>query len=545
VTVGELFLLFGLKLDGSWRRGIIAVEGLRRAMGGLIDLVEEAANVGQSISKMAEQTGLSAQTIQDFGYVAKQAGADSRQLATGIATFEKTLYAASTGSKKAAENVARLGLTSDDVSHALKDPDGLRDAVFKASDKLHAMGDTAERAGLKQLVFGRRSAAAANALDQGSDALKRQIEHFHALGGALSDEEVQNLKNLKTDMNDVEVSLRGLANQAIASLAPALSKMLKSLTEWLVAHRELLQKVLLGAVNALAIAFTLLGKAVDVVAKIVGFLTEHWVETAAIVMGLATAFIALRVAAMEAFLAMLVDGVIAAAPFVLIGVLIGALILIFNDLWVGLTGGRSVIIDFFKALIAEAENSDSAIGKVVRKIEKLVDALKRAYNFIHDIATTNDDPFQKTEETHYASEDDRYYQYRLKTGGYAGELRKVREDMAQGINPRGFTSTPYLTGLDAYGRANYQDADDLKRRGLRVAGEDRMTGVAILVPDNSALTMLDPWAHGRANSSVHVDNVHVHTPPGANAKEYADAVEKALVGVARNLAAVAPGGKAR
>ena len=85
MQVGALWMAFVLKPDASWSKATKLIGGLKAAAAGLLAFtgakrfvgwIEEAASAGTHIIGLSKQFGISAQSVQEWGYIAKQSGSN-------------------------------------------------------------------------------------------------------------------------------------------------------------------------------------------------------------------------------------------------------------------------------------------------------------------------------------------------------------------------------------------------------------------------------------------------------------------------------------
>ncbi len=67
------------------------------------------ADSGSALNDMAGRTGMSVEALSELGYAAKQTGADSEALETGVRKMQRTIGEAAGGSKSAADALTVWG----------------------------------------------------------------------------------------------------------------------------------------------------------------------------------------------------------------------------------------------------------------------------------------------------------------------------------------------------------------------------------------------------------------------------------------------------
>jgi hypothetical protein len=81
----------------------------------LLAMAKGFSDVGDAVQKMSIRTGLSTEAVSELGFAAEQSGSDLPILEKGIIGMQKALDAARAGSGPAAEALARLGLTAEQL----------------------------------------------------------------------------------------------------------------------------------------------------------------------------------------------------------------------------------------------------------------------------------------------------------------------------------------------------------------------------------------------------------------------------------------------
>src|SRR5690606_40000884 len=132
LRVGEIHALFRLD-DAGFRRTLSQAERLltgstRRmtlALGGVAGALTantiSAARWADEIDRVRRQTGMSAEAVQRLGYVARQTGADTATLESGLRSLARRADEAARGNTQFLRGFERLGLTQEQVRAQLYD----------------------------------------------------------------------------------------------------------------------------------------------------------------------------------------------------------------------------------------------------------------------------------------------------------------------------------------------------------------------------------------------------------------------------------------
>jgi hypothetical protein len=160
--------------------------------------ISELSNIGN----LAQQFGVSAESLQRIGQVASESGVSIDQVGTALGRLTRSIQQAQSGTGAQAEAFRTLGLSAKELAGLTPEQAFLRlaDAVAGASDRNKAYAATID-------VAGRSAGALIPILQQGSAALKEQFDSI----GVVSDETVAKIKQ-------VEDSFSRLGKQATVAL---------------------------------------------------------------------------------------------------------------------------------------------------------------------------------------------------------------------------------------------------------------------------------------------------------------------------------------
>lgn len=287
MLAGELFVLLGLKTnDDEFRQGLVALALLQRAASEVVSAVQEvgralfdmaldAAHTATHTLGMAASLGMSTKSMQEWLYVAKQAGGDANRFATGISMLERNLreFAEGRGSKRFKAAMHDMKISQDDAKKSMVGEDGINGAIFLVSDAYHKMGNDALRSADNAALVGARNREMVQDLAKGSEFLRSQFSKANSLGNIISDEELANLKTFGNELDNVKGMLNAMATHVVAKLAPEFSKMLQEMQRWLSENRVLIETVLTAAFKALSFAITQIFNIIKFVGKVIkGFL---------------------------------------------------------------------------------------------------------------------------------------------------------------------------------------------------------------------------------------------------------------------------------
>lgn len=240
------------------------------AVRGVMSWAEEKAHEATETLSRSKQIGVSTKTLQEWSYVAQRSGSNAKEFAVAIGQTERALrsYAAGKGSKMAAESFKAFGISSNFAAKELRKPGGLNDILFRISERAQKAGNTGLTAARMMGFAGRYARGFAADMEQGPKALREQIQHVHEIGGVLSDDQLNSLKEMNTSILDAKTSLNALLTQALAAIAPEIIKIANAASKWIAANKELItEKVKEG--------FRIIISLVKEIGRVIAWLVDH------------------------------------------------------------------------------------------------------------------------------------------------------------------------------------------------------------------------------------------------------------------------------
>lgn len=354
----EVFARFGVSFDaGPLTAGNTAVNSLETALRGLGSVVQGAAVVrgiqfltsdvaamGTELRNAAATTGLSTDSLQAWRAAAESAGVSAEQLTPAINALRRNAEAASHGAGPAVRDFYRLGITLRDASGHLRTTDDLLDRTVTA---LAEVPDETQRTAMAMRLLGESGARLSPLFSQGAEGVAEARRQIELLGGGLSGEAIEASAEYTAQIRALDLAFLSLRGRLALFFLPVLT-----------------------AVNQ-AVARTAGGLA---------RLADHSRLLEAAVLVLGTAMVASGTRSALAWAA-------AAAPLLAVGALVLGLILVVDDLWTGLSGGESVLLDLGRAFETwSAGVVDGPLRAVADMIELLFAGIREIAAFGFDVA---------------------------------------------------------------------------------------------------------------------------------------------------------------
>lgn len=217
--VNQIIDRFGAKCYDSFNS---VADALESAMGiarnALSGLVNSFADYGDKIAKMSQRTGIAAQSLSEFDYIAGQCGTSLDTFETAIKTMEKTLAGAANGANDAQNKLANLGIALYEIRG--KTPD---EQFRRIAQAIASLPDPAQRAAAAMAMFGRSGTDLLPLMNQGADAIDELTQKAHDFGLVLSDEDYKAAENAQDAMDNLKRSFDGMKMQLSSALVPILT----------------------------------------------------------------------------------------------------------------------------------------------------------------------------------------------------------------------------------------------------------------------------------------------------------------------------------
>jgi hypothetical protein len=324
------------KLDKGVSKVAGALGGLAAAFGGAMMARAAARFMGGQIEAAAavfdtaKKLGVTSEALQQFQYAARQSGVSSESASTALGFFSKNLGEAAMNGGQSADAFRRLGISIKGADGQIRNTSEMMPEIAEAFSKLPSH---AEKTALAMRIFGRSGAAMLPVLEGGKDGVAALNKEFHQLGGGLDKEVVEAGKKASDAIERMKTAATGLKGRLAVVLMPVVEKVANKLAKFTAiatkVSREtnIMKYVVTGFGIAASAAFLKMGLAA---AKAMGMIRPG---------------------------AGLIASVFSIAYILLIVAAIAALGLLFQDIWVGMNGGKSATREWLNSLLGVEETN--------------------------------------------------------------------------------------------------------------------------------------------------------------------------------------------
>lgn len=197
-----------------------AFTGATTALGGaLVKGAGDVAAYGDSIDKMSQKMGLSAQAYQEWDAILQHSGTSIDSMQRGMLTLSK---AAENGS----DAFEALGISQEQI--ASMNQEELFSATITA---LQGMEEGTERTALASQLLGGSAKELGAMLNTSAEDTEAMRQRVHELGGVMSDEAVKSAAAYQDSLQDMQTAIGGMKNRLLGDLLPGITQVMDGLTE--------------------------------------------------------------------------------------------------------------------------------------------------------------------------------------------------------------------------------------------------------------------------------------------------------------------------
>ena len=210
----------------------------------LWNMANDVAETGDEIDKMSQKIGISAESYQEWGYVFERCGTDVNNLQAGMKTLSGVIADAGNGSSSAAEKLAAVGLSIDDLNG--KSQDEQLSIVIAALQDMEA---GAERTSAATDLLGRSAtdmAAVLNMTAEETEALKQEANDY---GMVMSNEAVAASAAFEDSLTKLTGTMSGLKNRMVGELLLGITQIMDGLSDLVAGNEEAGQEIQAGVTS--------------------------------------------------------------------------------------------------------------------------------------------------------------------------------------------------------------------------------------------------------------------------------------------------------
>lgn len=266
------------------------------------------ANVGSALYDMSTRTGVATEALSVLQFAAEQTGTDMAGVETAVKKMQKAIFSASTGGKEAAEALAMVGLSAQDLAGLSAD-----EQMGKIADGLMAIQDPGTRAAVAMAIFGKAGTSILPMLEGGSAGMAAFAAEAQRLGLVMDGDTAAKADALGDSIDALKASMRMAFIQIGSAVAPILTQVAQSLAKTAAAVGNFIRENQTLVTNALKIglAFIVFGGAVYGIGTAIGVASRAIIFLRGVLQILPALFTPVGLAATAAFAAVAAGVVVA------------------------------------------------------------------------------------------------------------------------------------------------------------------------------------------------------------------------------------------
>lgn len=217
---------------------------------GAVRATRAAIEYASGIQDASERTGASVESYQALVNALGLVGGSAEDADMAFKTFNKGMAeAASGGDKNFLGLMKKMKIPIKNSSGEVR---GLIDTLPDLADAFAKNTNPAVRTRMALELFGRSGLKMIPIMAKGRKAVEQWVTEQKRLGLIVGDESIAAMDDLGDSIGIVNTQIRSQLTVAIAKLVPVIQPMLKGLTEWIAANRELIQAKVVEVVKEIA-----------------------------------------------------------------------------------------------------------------------------------------------------------------------------------------------------------------------------------------------------------------------------------------------------
>lgn len=217
-------------LSEAIKTGIKAVaSGIREIGQAFADTVKDSAAYADNILTLATNTGIAAETLQEYQYMAELTDTSLETITGSMAKLIRNMQNAKNGTGNAAAAFAAMGVSVTDANGELRDNEEVFTEVI---DKLGKMSNETQRDAYAMDIFGRSAQDLNSLIAVGKDGIAAFAKEAHDMGYVLDEETLASLGAVDDALVRLSNFMTMIKNTIGAALAPAVTELADELQAW-------------------------------------------------------------------------------------------------------------------------------------------------------------------------------------------------------------------------------------------------------------------------------------------------------------------------
>ena len=218
-------------LSEAIKTGIKAVaSGIREIGQAFADTVKDSAEYADNILTLATNTGIAAETLQEYQYMADLTDTSLETITGSMAKMTRSMQRARSGTNSASAAFAALGVSvTDKLTGQLRDNEEVFGDVL---DALGKMSNETQRDAYAMDIFGKSAQDLNSLIAVGKDGIAAFAKEAHDMGYVLDEKTLASLGAVDDALVRLDNFMTMIKNTIGAALAPAVTEFADELQAW-------------------------------------------------------------------------------------------------------------------------------------------------------------------------------------------------------------------------------------------------------------------------------------------------------------------------
>lgn len=408
---------------GGALAGAVIVQGLRGMIGEMVDL-------GSSLDDTSQRLGIGVMDLQRWRFAAKLSGVEAGAFDSAVKKAQINITKAGEAGGYAGSVFEKLGVAVKDSNGQTRETTEIMGAVGAAVSEIE---DPAKRTAMLVEAFGKAGSDLGPMFANGSEGLNDLLGEMDALGGGISEDAIGALAELGDNSDRFDMSMISLKSTILKAALPTLNKMVAGLS---------------------------------------GFIGEISKSESA------TSILKVGLMALAGVGASIAYGLI--APFLPLALILAGIVLLIDELMVGMEGGDTVLGRLLDEIGGEGTSKDffewlkSTLADIKTFANDVLQAIKQIKNLGDDFTKKDASGRTNAEKAindTLGTETDT--QKEIRAMGEAGGARRRRLEAQARVES--FVTTDY--GSDAFKTASAKEGADNAAFPFRTGGQGLMGNI--------------------------------------------------------------------
>ena len=191
-------------------------------VGSMTAMVLKSTQAANAADKLAKQTGLTREQVQELGYAADQEHASLEELAKSIARLSRAMLTSTQGTNEQSRAFDILGINVKDANGNLRSS---VDVLLDIADRFKDMTNETEMTAVAMQLLGRSGANLVPFLRMGGDEIRKLTQEARDLGYVMDEETVKALKALDDQLTATKAGFAGIGRQIASEVVPGYLKL--------------------------------------------------------------------------------------------------------------------------------------------------------------------------------------------------------------------------------------------------------------------------------------------------------------------------------